>query len=75
MLRLANMLVVKRESVTYSIKNFKLAQIILSMVMQTPEIAKNGVKRILESQNIYNSVFKVDYDKDAGKKAFLIDLI
>ena len=64
-----------KKKLSYSIKNVELAQIVLSMVMQTPGIAKSGAKRIFESQSIYNSVFKVDYERDADKKAFLIDLV
>ena len=59
----------------YSIRNDELAQIILSMVVQTPGTAKTSVKRIFESQRIYNSIFKVNYERDANKKAFLIDII
>lgn len=57
------------------IRNDTLAKIILSMVVQIPGTARNGVKKIFESQNIYNSVFRVSYEKDSAKKAFLIDII
>lgn len=59
----------------YSLKNDILAQIILSMVNQIPGTARNGNKRIFESLRLYNSVFKVNYEKNLDKKAFLIDVI
>ena len=88
MLRLARMLKnndiymeVKRSSKKpkimskYSVRNDVLAQIILSMVNQIPGIARHSSKRIFESPRLYNSVFRVNYEKDGDKKAFLIDLI
>ena len=59
----------------YYVKNDVLAQIILSMVNQIPGIARKGNKRIFESPRLYNSVFRMNYEKDADKKAFLIDII
>lgn len=59
----------------YSVKNDVLAQLILSMVNQIPGIARSGGKRIFESSRLYNSVFRVNYEKDSAKKAFLLDLI
>lgn len=59
----------------YSVKNDVLAQLILSMVNQIPGTARNGSKRIFESPRLYNSVFRVNYEKDADKKAFLVDLV
>ena len=59
----------------YSIRNDVMAQIVLSMIAQIPGTAKQGAKRIFESARLYNSVFKVNYEKDSDKKAFLIDLI
>ena len=59
----------------YSIRNDILAQIILSMIAQIPGTAKQGIKRIFESARLYNSVFKVNYEKDINKKEFLIDVI
>lgn len=59
----------------YSVKNDVLAQIILSMVNQIPGTARNGSKNIFESPRLYNSVFRVNDEKDADKKAFLFDLV
>lgn len=59
----------------YSVKNDVLAQLILSMVNQIPGVARNSTKKIFESPRLYNSVFRVNYEKDADKKAFLVDLI
>ena len=59
----------------YSIRNDVMAQILLSIIAQIPGTAKQGAKRIFESARLYNSVFKVNYEKDLNKKAFLIDLI
>ena len=52
----------------YSVKNDVLAQIILSMVNQIPGTARNGSKNIFESPRLYNSVFRVNYEKDADKQ-------
>lgn len=59
----------------YSVRNDTLAQIVLSMVNQIPGTARSGNKRIFESPRLYNSVFRVNYEKDINKKAFIIDLI
>ena len=65
----------KPRNFKHYVKNDVLAQIVLSMVNQIPGIARNGNKRIFESPRLYNSVFRVNYEKDGDKKAFLIDLI
>lgn len=62
-------------SFQYSIKNDELAQLILSMVLQKPGTARSSKKVIFENVDTYSRIFKVNYDKDANKKAFLIDLI
>lgn len=59
----------------YSIKNDELAQLILSMVMQRPGTARSSKRVIFDTPDTYGKIFKVNYDKDANKKAFLIDLI
>lgn len=59
----------------YSIKNDELAQLILSMVLQKPGTARSSKKVIFENADTYSRIFKVNYDKDANKKAFLVDLI
>lgn len=87
MLRLARMLdsndifleikrgVKPQRTYAYSIKNDELAQLILSMVLQKPGTSRSGKKVIFENPEIYSKIFKVNYDKDPNKKAFLIDLI
>lgn len=59
----------------YSIKNDELAQLILSMVEQRPGTSRSGKKVIFERNDIYNRIFRVNYDKDPAKKGFLLDLI
>lgn len=59
----------------YSIKNDELGQLILSMVQQRPGTSRSLKRVIFENLDTYSKIFKVNYDKDASKKAFLIDLI
>lgn len=59
----------------YHIKNDELAQLILSMVLQRPGTSRSGKKIIFENPEIYAKIFKVNYDIDAKKKEFLLDLI
>lgn len=59
----------------YSIKNDELGQLILSMVQQRPGTSRSSKKVIFENPDTYSKIFKVNYDKDANKKAFLVDLI
>lgn len=56
------------------IKNDELGKIILSFALQQPGTARNGKSKIFEPVN-YDKIFKVNYDKDASKKGFIIDLI
>ncbi len=53
----------------YTVKNDVLAQIILSMINQIPGIARNSTKKIFESPRLYNSVFRVNYEKRRGQKS------
>ncbi len=59
----------------YSIKNDELGQLILSMVMQRPGTSRSGKKTMFDSPEIYSKIFKVNYEKDASKKGFLMDLV
>ena len=58
----------------YSIKNDELGQLILSFALQQPGTARYGKAKIFES-GTYDRIFKINYDKDPEKKAFLKDLI
>lgn len=57
------------------IKNDELGQLILSFVYQQPGTARSGKKTIFENNAYYNKIFKVNYEKESGKKNFIIDLI
>lgn len=59
----------------YSIKNDELGQLILSMVQQRPGTSRSSKKAIFEIPDTYSKIFKVNYDKDADKKAFVVDLV
>lgn len=59
----------------HSIKNDELAQLILSMVYQRPGTSRSNKRKIFEIPDLYNRVFRANYDKDPNKKAFIIDLI
>lgn len=58
----------------YTIKNDELGQIIMSFALQQPGTSRNGKRKIFEAGN-YERIFKVNYEKDPAKKAFLKDLI
>lgn len=59
----------------YSIKNDELGQLLLSFVRQKPGTSRSGKRAIFENSTIYGQLFKVNYDQDKEKKAFLLDLI
>ncbi len=62
-------------SFSYKLKNDELGQLILSFAFQRPGTARSGKRVIFESQNVYDKLFKVNYEKDPNKKAFILDLI
>lgn len=62
-------------SFKYSIKNDELGQILLSFAHQQPGTSRSGKKKIFDTPATYDKLFKVNYDKDAQKKAFVKDLI
>lgn len=59
----------------YSIKNDELGQLLLSFVRQRPGTSRSGKKAIFDKSDVYNQLFKVNYDQEKEKKAFLLDLI
>lgn len=62
----------------YKIKNDELGQFILSFVLQKPGTSRSGKKRLFDSNDIYNQVFRVNYRDDIRKREFItsaIDLI
>ena len=65
----------KKHKYDYSLKNDELGQIILSFVGQKPGTARSGKRTIFQVADIYKHIFKVDYDTDLSKQAFLLDLI
>lgn len=62
-------------SFAYSIKNDDLGQIILSFVHQQPGTSRSGKRKIFDTPTTYDKIFKVNYDRDPLKKAFIKDLI
>ena len=65
----------KRKQQLRTIKNDVLGQLILSFAHQQPGTARSGKKNIFENNSLYNKLYKVNYEKDAYKKAFILDLI
>lgn len=65
----------KRKQQLRVIKNDVLGQLILSFAHQQPGTARSGKKNIFENNSLYNKLYKVNYEKDANKKAFILDLI
>lgn len=65
----------KRKQQLRTIKNDVLGQLILSFAHQQPGTARSGKKNIFENNSLYNKLYKVNYEKDANKKAFILDLI
>ncbi len=59
----------------YSLKNDELGQILLSFVHQQPGTSRSGKRKIFDTANTYDKLFKVNYAKEIEKKEFLIDLI
>lgn len=65
----------KRKQQLKTIKNDVLGQLILSFAHQQPGTARSGKKNIFENNSLYNKLYKVNYEKDSNKKAFILDLI
>lgn len=65
----------KRKQQLRTIKNDVLGQLILSFEHQQPGTARSGKKNIFENNSLYNKLYKVNYEKDVNKKAFILDLI
>ena len=51
-----------------------MGKLILSFALQKPGTARNGKSKIFDPDN-YEKIFKVNYEKEASKKGFIIDLI
>ena len=58
-----------------SIKNDELGQLILSFALQQPGTSRSGKKKIFDTPSTYDRIFKGNYDRDPGKKAFVIDIV
>ena len=59
----------------YSIKNDDLGQLLLSFAHQQPGTSRSGKKKIFDTAATYDKLFKVNYDRDPLKKAFVKGLI
>lgn len=58
-----------------TIKNDELGQLLLSFVHQQPGTARSGKRNIFDNASLYNRIYRVNYEKDLNKKAFILDLI
>ena len=65
----------KKKQKLRSIKNDELGQLVLAFAYQQPGTARSGKKNIFENNSLYNKLYKVNYEKDPNKKAFILDLI
>lgn len=59
----------------YRIKNDDFGQILLSFAHQQPGTSRSGKRKIFDTPTTYDKLFKVNYDRDPQKKAFVKDLI
>lgn len=59
----------------YKIKNDELGQFILSFILQKPGTSRSGKKRIFDNGDLYNQVFRVNYEDDKNKSEFIISAI
>lgn len=57
------------------LKNDEFGQLVLSFILQRPGTARSGKKLIFENQQLYESIFKVDYFQDSNRRHFILDLI
>lgn len=62
-------------SYKYSLKNDDLGQILLSFAHQQPGTSRSGKKKIFDTPATYDKLFKMNYERDPQKKAFIKDLI
>ena len=62
-------------SCKYVLKNDELGQLLLSFVHQQPGTSRSGKKIIFESPEYYGKLYRVNYQSDANKKQFILDLI
>ena len=57
------------------IKNDEFGQLILSFVLQQPGTSRSNKKAIFDNNINYNRIYKQNYERDANKKKFILDLI
>ncbi len=57
------------------IKNDDLGQAILSFALQQPGTSRSGKRKIFDTASTYDKLFKVNYENDSAKKAFVKDII
>lgn len=57
------------------IRNDELGQLVLSFVYQQPGTSRSGKKSIFDNSETYGKIFRKGYERNADKKAFLLDLI
>lgn len=63
------------KSPRYKIRNDELGQFILSFVFQKPGTSRSGKKRIFDNGDLYNQIFRVNYEDDTNKSEFIISAI
>lgn len=63
------------KSPSYKIRNDELGQFILSFVFQKPGTSRSGKKRIFDNGDLYNQIFRVNYEDDTNKSEFIISAI
>ena len=59
----------------YSLNNEELGQLLLSFVHQQPGTSRSSKRTIFVNAEYYGKLFRVNYQKDSNKKAFILDLI
>ena len=59
----------------YKIKNDELGQFILSFVLQRPGTSRSGKKRIFDNNDLYNQIYRVNYNADESHRDFIISSI
>lgn len=65
----------KLKSPKYKIKNDEFGQYILSFVLQKPGTSRSGKKRIFDNNDLYNQIYRVNYNADESHREFVISSI
>ena len=65
----------KLKTPKYKIKNDEFGQYILSFVLQKPGTSRSGKKRIFDNNDLYNQIYRVNYNADKGHRDFVISSI